>query len=189
MKSLAPLLLGALLLAGFAEPPASALREEIPFVPTPDDVIDRMLELAEVTERDVVYDLGSGDGRIVIRAAKKFGARAVGIEMDTDLVALSTRKAEEEGVSHLVEFRAQDALVADISPATVVTLYMFPWFNDMMRPALQQKLRPGARVVSHDFGINGWPPTEVVKLPNIQSTPGGYTHQHILYLWRVKEGF
>jgi SAM-dependent methyltransferase len=114
--------------------------EEIPFVPTPIEVVDRMLELAEVKAGDVVYDLGSGDGRIVIRAAKRFGAKAVGIENDAELVALSWKKASEEGVAHLVEFRHGDALQADVSPASVVTLYMFPWFNTMMRPVFQKQL-------------------------------------------------
>jgi predicted RNA methylase len=100
--------------------------EEIPYVPTPIAVIDRMLELAEVKKGDVVYDLGSGDGRIVIRAAKKYGVRAVGIEMDSLLLDKARNAAKAAGVSHLVEFRSEDALKADISPATVVTLYMLP---------------------------------------------------------------
>ncbi|MGH7775548.1 MAG: SAM-dependent methyltransferase, partial [Candidatus Binatia bacterium] len=101
--------------------------DEIPFVPTPIEVVDRMLEMAEVKKGDIVYDLGSGDGRIVIRAAKKYGARGVGIEADPELIELSRKKAREEGVSHLVEFQAEDALKVDVSPATVVTLYMLPW--------------------------------------------------------------
>ncbi|MBI3000200.1 MAG: class I SAM-dependent methyltransferase [Deltaproteobacteria bacterium] len=108
----------------------------MPFVPTPVEVADRMLGLAGVTKDDVVYDLGSGDGRIVIRAAKKFGARGVGFEIDSELVKLARKKAAEEGVSHLVEFREQDALTADVTPATVVTLYMLPWFNEKIRPIL-----------------------------------------------------
>jgi precorrin-6B methylase 2 len=122
--------------------------DEIPFVTTPMEVVDRMLELAEVKKGDVVYDLGSGDGRIVIRAAKKYGARGVGIEMDYGLIELSRKKAEEEGVSHLVEFRADDALETDVSPETVVTLYVLPWFNAKLRPTLQQQLKPGARIVA-----------------------------------------
>lgn len=167
--------------------PAAQPVDEIPFVPTPMVVVDRMLELAEVKSGDVVYDLGSGDGRIVIRAAKKYGARGVGVEMDSELIKLSREKAQEEGVSHLVEFRAEDALKVDVSPATVVTLYMLPWFNAKLRPLLQQELKPGARVVAHDFDIEGWPPTRVEKLPEIQVTEGGYKHQHTLYLWRIPE--
>src|SRR5437867_8999457 len=96
---------------------------EVPFVPTPPEVIDQMLELAEVKKGDIVYDLGSGDGRIVIRAAKKYGARGIGIEMDRTLIDKARRSAQAEGISHLVEFRVEDALKTDISPATVVTLY------------------------------------------------------------------
>lgn len=160
--------------------------EEIPFVPTPIEVVDRMLELTEVNERDIVYDLGSGDGRIVIRAAKKYGARGVGIEMDRELVELSRAKAREEGVSHLVEFRLEDALKVDVTPATVITLYMLPWFNAKLRPILQQQLKPGARVVAHDYGIEGWTPTRVEKLSTIENKVGGARHQHVIYLWRMK---
>jgi cyclopropane fatty-acyl-phospholipid synthase-like methyltransferase len=162
--------------------------EEIPFVPTPLDVVDRMLELAEVAKTDVVYDLGSGDGRIVIRAAKKFGARGVGIEMDQLLIAKAKKAAQEEGVGALVEFRSEDALKADMSPATVVTLYMLPWFNEAMKANFQAMLRPGARIVAHDFGIEGWPPDRTEKLPQIEHGPGEYKHQHILFMWKIKVG-
>jgi cyclopropane fatty-acyl-phospholipid synthase-like methyltransferase len=159
--------------------------EEIPFVPTPIAVIDRMLELADVKQGDVVYDLGSGDGRIVIRAAKKYGVRAVGIEMDQLLLDKARKAAQAEGVSHLVEFRSEDALKTDISPATVVTLYMLPWFNEAMKPTLKKYLKPGARIVAHDFGIEGWEPNKTVKLPKIEIMPGGRRHQHTIYLWRI----
>jgi cyclopropane fatty-acyl-phospholipid synthase-like methyltransferase len=160
--------------------------EEIPFVPTPIEVVDRMLELAEVTDKDVVYDLGSGDGRIVIHAAKRFGARGVGIEMDSELIAGSRKKAQEEGVAHLVEFRRADALQTDVSRATVVTLYMLPWFNDKMAPALRKQLRPGARIVAHDFAIEGWQPMKVETLDKPERTFGGTRRPHKIYLWRVE---
>jgi cyclopropane fatty-acyl-phospholipid synthase-like methyltransferase len=160
--------------------------EEIPFVPTPIEVVDRMLELAAVKKGDVVYDLGSGDGRIVIRAAKKYGVRAVGIEMDRLLLEQARKATKEEGVSHLVEFRAEDALKADLSPATVVTLYMLPWFNQAMKPNFQAMLKPGARIVAHDFGIEGWTPDKTEKLAEIEHKPGGYKHQHVIYLWITK---
>lgn len=159
-------------------------QDEIPFVPTPIEVVDRMLELAEVEKDDVVYDPGSGDGRIIIRAAKKYGARGVGIEMDSELVELSRKKAEEEGVAHLVEFRIEDALKTDVSPATVVTLYMLPWFNAEIRPKLQ-RLKPGSRIVAHDYDIPGWPPTKVQKLKEVEIKEGGHVHQHTLYLWKI----
>ena len=159
--------------------------EEIPFVPTPIEVVDRMLELADVKKGDVVYDLGSGDGRIIIRAAKKYGARGVGIEMDRTLIDKARKNAQAEGVSHLVEFRVEDALKTDISPATVVTLYMLPWFNEVMRPNFQKYLKPGSRIVAHDFGIEGWAPARTEKLAEIEYKSGGYKHQHVLYLWKI----
>jgi cyclopropane fatty-acyl-phospholipid synthase-like methyltransferase len=161
-------------------------REEIPFVPTPIEVVDRMLELAEVKKADTIYDLGSGDGRIIIRAAKKYGARGVGIEMDQTLVDRARRSAQAEGVSHLVEFRVEDALAADISPASVVTLYMLPWFNAAMKPNFEKYLKPGTRIVAHDFGIEGWSPIKTEKLPDLEYRGGGYKHEHILYLWKIE---
>jgi cyclopropane fatty-acyl-phospholipid synthase-like methyltransferase len=162
-------------------------REEIPFVPTPIEVVDKMLELAEVKKGDVVYDLGSGDGRIVIRAAKKYGIKAVGIEMDSWLLDKARKDAKAAGVSHLVEFRSEDALKTDISRATVVTLYMLPWFNEAMKPSFKKYLKPGTRIVAHDFGIEGWKPDETVKLQEFELKPGGYKHQHTLYLWRITD--
>ena len=147
-----------------------------------------MLELAEVKKGDVIYDLGSGDGRIVIRAAKKYGARAVGIEMDSMLLEKARNDAKAAGVSHLVKFRSEDALNANISQATVVTLYMLPWFNEAMKPSFKKYLKPGARIVAHDFGIDGWKPDETVKLPEFELKPGGYKHQHTLYLWKIENG-
>lgn len=160
--------------------------EEIPFLPTPLEVVDEMLALADVQQGDVLYDLGSGDGRIVIRAAKKYGIRAVGIEMDRSLLDKARRAAQFAGVSELVEFRDEDALKADISAATVVTLYMLPWFNEKMKSSFQKMLKPAARIVAHDFGIEGWQPDKTLKLPGYEFRPGGYKHQHTLYLWRIK---
>ncbi len=172
------ILTSALLLAGCT---ATWTAGEVPFIPTPIEVVDYMLELAEVKKGDVVYDLGSGDGRIVIRAAKKYGTRGVGIEIDPDLVQQSRAKARDEGVAHLVEFREDDALTVDVSPATVVTLYMLPEFNEKLRPILWQKLKPGSRVVSHDFPIEGWAPIKVERMR------GGLVHDHTIYLWRIEE--
>ncbi len=177
----------AVTITGAVQAQLLGLNEEIPFVPTPIEVIDRMLELAEVKKGDVVYDLGSGDGRIVIRAAKKYGARAVGIEMDSWLLDKARKAAKAEGVSHLVEFRNEDALKADISRATVVTLYMLPWFNEAMRPNFKKMLKPGTRIVAHDFGIEGWPPDKTEKLPGFEVKPGGLKHQHTIYLWQIRE--
>ncbi|MCE3239734.1 MAG: hypothetical protein K0Q83_241 [Deltaproteobacteria bacterium] len=161
--------------------------EEIPFVPTPIEVIDKMLEMAQIQKNDVVYDLGSGDGRVVIRAAKKYGARGVGIEMDQTLLDKARKSAEVEGVSHLVEFRAEDALKTDLSPATVVTLYMLPWFNEAMKPNFRNYLKPGSRIVAHDFGIEGWTPDKTEKLAEPEKKAGGYVHYHTIFLWNVRE--
>jgi SAM-dependent methyltransferase len=139
----------------------------------------RMLELARIKPGDVVYDIGSGDGAIVIAAAKKYGVRGVGIEIDQDLVLKARDNAYREKVEHLVEFRAQDAFTVDMSPATVVTLYMLPEFNAKLRPILQRQLKPGTRVVSHDYPIEGWVPerTEVVK--------GTFVHDHTVMLFEI----
>jgi len=160
-------------------------REEIPFVPTPLEVIDHMLDLAAVKKGDVVYDLGSGDGRVVIRAAQKYHARAVGIEMDSALIDKARQDARAAGVSHLVRFRREDAMKVDLSRATVVTLYMLPWFNEAMKPRFKKYLKPGARIVAHDFGIEGWPPDVTLKLAEPEKKTGGYLHYHTLYLWRI----
>ena len=153
---------------------------EVPYVPTPMDVVDRMLVLAEIKPGDVVYDLGSGDGRIIIEAAKRYGIRGVGIEIDPDLVAKARNNAFREQVEHLVEFRAQDALTVNVSEATVVTLYMLPEFNAKLRPTFDRQLRSGARVVSHDFEIAGWTPvrTEYMK--------GDLLHNHTIYLFQIR---
>jgi cyclopropane fatty-acyl-phospholipid synthase-like methyltransferase len=187
MRNLIALLAVAGTLVINSKAASAEYREEIPFVPTPIEVVDGMLELAEVKKGDVVYDLGSGDGRIVIRAAKKFGVKAVGIEMDNWLLDKARKDARAAGVSHLVAFRAEDALKADISRATVVTLYMLPWFNEAMKPSLKKFLKPGARIVAHDFAIEGWEPDVSVKLPEFELKPGGYKHQHTLYLWRIAD--
>jgi cyclopropane fatty-acyl-phospholipid synthase-like methyltransferase len=147
-----------------------------------------MLEFAEVKKGDVIYDLGSGDGRVVIQAAKKYGARGVGIELDSRLVELARTQARREGVDHLVEFRLEDALKADVSAASVVTLYMLPSFNEKLRPILERQLKPGARVVTHDYGIQGWNPTKWEEMPLRDTRPEVTPHNHILYLyiWKAK---
>lgn len=173
-----------LALAWFLNPLHAWCEDPIPFVPSPQYVVDRMLELAEFTKGDVLYDMGSGDGRIVITAAKKYGVRGVGIDLNPELVAKARENAEREGVSHLVEFRAQDGLTVDISEANVVTLYMFKWFNNAMRPKLQ-KLKPGARVIAHDFDIDDWKPTRIEYLSPPKDDPSEYSESRTLYIWKV----
>ncbi len=153
---------------------------QVPFATTPMKVVDLMLEMGEVKKGDVVYDLGSGDGRIVIRAAKKYGARGVGIEIDPELVKRSRLNAKNEGVDHLVEFREQDALTVDVSPATVVTLYLLLEFNRILRPTLWKELKPGSRVVSHNFDMDDWKPIRV------ETVDGGLLPDHKIFLWKIK---
>jgi len=127
-----------------------------PFVPTPMVVVEKMLEMAHVTSRDTVYDLGCGDGRIVIMAARKYGARGIGIDLDENLLREARFNASAGGVSAFVEFVNQDVTKADVSAATVVTLYLLPESNLLLRPMLTQQLRRGARVVCHNYRIDGW---------------------------------
>jgi len=139
------------------------LESDVPFVESPQPVVDRMLEVANVTEDDVVYDLGSGDGRIPISAARDYGARGVGIEIKPDLVKRARENAQEAGVGNRVEFRQGDLFKADISDATVVTLYLLPSVNLELRPKLFRQLEPGTRIVSHDFDMDEWEPDTTVE--------------------------
>ncbi len=132
-----------------------------PYVSTPMIVVEKMLEMAEITANDIVYDLGCGDGRIVITAAKKYGARGVGIDIDPQRIKESEAYARIAGVEKLVEFHVQDAMKADISMATVVTLYLLPESNALLRPLLEEQLKPGARVVSHNYHMPGWELKEI----------------------------
>jgi SAM-dependent methyltransferase len=159
-----------------AQSPAPSLA---PYVPTPQDVVERMLELAKVGSDDVVYDLGCGDGRLVITAAKKYGARGVGIDIDPERIAESRANARKAGVESLVEFRQQDALQADVTPATVVTLYLLSQSNLKLRPILTAQLRPGSRIVSHQFGMGDWRPDKVETFADSLGAT------RTLYLWRL----
>ena len=141
-----------------------AQKSDVPYVPTPKPVVNRMLVLAEVDSNDVVYDLGSGDGRIVIQAAAKYGARGVGIEIDSDLVRKARQNAREAGVSDRVEFRQGDLFEADLSEATAVTLYLLPSVNEKLRPKLFEELAPGTPVVSHDFDMGDWEAEQTVEM-------------------------
>lgn len=170
------------LAAALAAPPAGRAAQDsrslAPFVPTPNDVVERMLTLAGVTADDVVYDLGCGDGRIVIAAARDFGARGVGVDIDPQRIAEANANAEQAGVQHLVRFIEQDALEVDVSDATVVTLYLLSSSNARLRPILTRQLRPGARIVSHAFGMGGWDPDVVERFEDARGST------RTLYLWR-----
>lgn len=151
-----------------------------PYRTTPVDIVEKMLAFAKVEKGDIVYDLGSGDGRIVITAAQKYGARAVGLEFDPELVRKSRGNAAAAGVGHLVKFHVQDIFTADLSRASVVTMYLLPEANLLLRPKLEQ-LRPGARIVSHDFGIGDWEPDDVREISDAE---GNF---YTLYLWRIPD--
>jgi tRNA A58 N-methylase Trm61 len=140
-----------------------------------------MLALAGVKQGDVVYDLGSGDGRVVIAAAKQYGVKAVGFEIDSGLVKLARENVRKEGVESLVEIREQDFTTADLSSATVVTLYLSQDGNLSVRPALMNQLQPGARVVSYTFDMGDWQP----KIMETYRDAAGDTH--LLYLWQIGE--
>ena len=150
-----------MLIAVAAHAPAAAqFAYDVPYVPTPPVVVEEMLRLAAVGPGDFVMDLGSGDGRILIAAAKKFGARGVGVDLDPERIEESVYGAQLAGVSDRVTFQQQDLFKFDISPATVVTMYLLPSVNLKLRPRLLKELRPGTRIVSHDFDMEDWRPDQ-----------------------------
>ena len=176
--ALAVLVLGGTMAMKSIGHAAQGSRSLAPFVPTPNDVVTQMLTLAGVGEDDVVYDLGCGDGRIVIAAARDFGARGVGIDIDPQRIAEANANARQAGVQHLVDFIEQDAMDVDVSDATVVTLYLLSSTNARLRPILTRQLRPGARIVSHAFTMANWQPDLVDRFEDAGGT------MRTLYLWR-----
>ena len=151
--------------SALAQQSAPARRQpDVIFVPTPTEVVQAMLKLARVTPSDVVYDLGSGDGRIPIAAAKTYGAHGVGIDIDPERVREATQNAKAAGVADKVTFKEGDVLTADLSGATVVTLYLSPAFNHRLAPKLMMELKPGTRIVSHAFDLGDWKPQQTVMI-------------------------
>ncbi|HET9917319.1 MAG TPA: methyltransferase domain-containing protein [Candidatus Binatia bacterium] len=157
----------------FAQDSIFENKKIVPFVPTPQEVVDKMVELAGVKNGDIVYDLGSGDGRIVITAAKK-GAQAVGFEIDGDLVKQSRDNIRKAGVQAQAEIRQQDILTVDLSAASVVTMYLLPDVNLQLKPKIQSQLKPGSRVVSHAFDMGDWKPDRIERVEG-----------RTLYLWTI----
>lgn len=158
-------------------PQTKEIKRDVPYVPTPQNVVDEMLKLANVTKNDVVYDLGCGDGRLVITAVQKFGAkRGFGVDIDPERIAESNANAKTAGVTDRVTFAVQDLFQTDFKEATVVTLYLLPEVNLRLRPKLWSDLRPGTRVVSHSFNMGDWEPQKTVTVE-----PGGQR----LYLWTI----
>jgi ribosomal protein L11 methylase PrmA len=159
-----------------AQPRKPAQQPDVIFVPTPHEVVDDMLRLANVRKGDILYDLGSGDGRIAIAAAKKFGVRAVGIEIDPERVREANENARRAGVTNLVEFRQEDLFKADFREATVVTLYLLPDLNVKLRPRLWEELKPGTRIVSHQFDMGTWKPEKRLE-----------SNGRVVYFWTVPQ--
>jgi Methyltransferase domain len=155
-----------------------------PYVPTPQSTVDRMLELAKVGPNDFVIDLGSGDGRIPITAAKRFGARAVGIEIEADLIEKSRFDAKWAGVADRVSFRAEDLFTTDLRPATVLTLYLFRELNIKLRPRILEQMRPGTRVVTHDWDMGEWEP-DVAEVKPAPDKPVGIDRNSKIFLWYI----
>jgi len=184
MRKFVALAVFAATLAGAAAPRPAAADDakkpeiEVPFVPTNEKVVEAMLKMASVKKGDVVYDLGCGDGRIVIAAAKEFGARGVGVDLDPQRIREAQANAVRAGVADRVTFRVQDIFDTDIQPATVVTLFLSPDLNARLRPKLTSQLKPGSRIVSHRYGIGDWVPERTETL----AVRG--TRNHI-FLWRV----
>jgi precorrin-6B methylase 2 len=150
-----------------------------PYVPTPQEVVDRMLKLADVKKTDVVYDLGCGDGRIPITAAKVYGARGVGVDIDPQRIAESNANAKAAGVTHLVTFKLQNALTTDVSEASVIMLYLLSSSNLKLRPILTKQLKPGSRIVAHNFGMGDWEPDQTDSFSDSAGS------RRTLYLWKV----
>lgn len=171
------------LIAGAGASPALGQpRFDVPFVPTPTAVVDQMLGLANVRPEDFVMDLGSGDGRVAITAAKKFGARSLGVELDEYLLMQSEESARQAGVEDRVKFVEQNIFEADLSRATVITMYLFPEVNIKLRPRLLA-LKPGTRVVSHDFDMAQWQPDAELVIPVPDKSYGA--PQSRVYLWII----
>jgi SAM-dependent methyltransferase len=167
--------LGAMFTPAIAQRPGVP----VPYVPTPPEVVAAMLDVARVDSTDVVYDLGSGDGRIVIAAARDHGARGLGVDINPDLVDAAQRNARRDGVQERAEFRQQDLFELDLEPATVVTLYLLSSVNLRLRPRLLEQLRPGTRVVSHAFHMGEWRPDSTLVVPH----NGGGSAQ--VYFWTI----
>ena len=147
---------------------------DVPYVPTPQAVVEAMLKLAEVKSGDVLYDLGSGDGRTVITAAKLYGIRATGIDIDPKRIEEANANAKQAGVTNMVQFKNQDLFEADFRDASVVTLYLLPGINLKLRPKLWSELKPGTRIVSHSFDMGDWEPEKRVTVDG-----------RVLYYWTI----
>lgn len=153
-------------------------KPDIGFIPTPEQAIDALLNLAQVTPTDVIYDLGSGDGRILIRAAQVYGASGVGIDIDPVRIAEARSRAKIAGVSHQVSFRPGDLFESDFRDATIVILYLLPHLNLKLRPILFNQLQPGTQILSLDFDMGDWQPQQVIRLDHLEE-------ECTIYYWKI----
>ena len=158
---------------------------KLPYVPTPQIVVDEMLKMANVTTKDFVVDLGSGDGRMILTAAKTFKASGLGVDIDSKLVGLSNQAAKSQGLDERAKFIEQDMFKADISKASVITLYVLPDFMEKLRPKLLKELKPGTRIVAHDYYMSGWFPDRQAVLTVPEKVDANGTDKAYLYLWIV----
>lgn len=184
-RLLAALPLAALPAASFMPTVAQAQRIAAPYVPTPWPIVDAMLELAGVRADDLLIDLGCGDGRLAITAARRFGARGYGVDINPELVALANRNAAQAGVADRVHFEQRDLFKTDLSEATVLTLYLLPQIVVELVPRILAQMPAGARVVSHDYGLSPWPPERHVVLDVPEKKPITGTTYTVLYLYVV----
>jgi len=166
-----------------AQDPQPRRQPDVPYVPTTPEAVEAMLKLAGVTKSDVVYDLGCGDGRIVIAAAKNYGARGVGIDINPVRIREAKENAKKAGVEHLVRFEENDLFQADFHEATVVTLFLLPEVNLKLRPRLLAQLKPGSRIVSNTFDMGDWKPDKEATVGNADDEDSYLSHR--LYLWIV----
>ena len=164
----------ALLMTFFFLPLTAAVAGDVPYVPTPENVVEEMLRMANVGRDDLLYDLGCGDGRIVVTAAKRMGARGVGVDIDPERIRESRENARRAGVTQQVQFMEMDLFQVDFSQATVVTLYLLPDVNLRLRPKLLRELKPGTRLVSHDFDMRDWEADETTEV-----------NSHTIYFWTI----
>ncbi|MCX6911253.1 MAG: methyltransferase domain-containing protein, partial [Verrucomicrobia bacterium] len=172
--------------AGAADAPAKATpkRPDVVYVPTPQAVVDKMLQMAAIKPGDVVYDLGCGDGRVVVTAAKRYGVKAAGFDIDPARIKESLANVRTNKVEHLVSIQQKDIFTLDLSKATVVFLYLLPSLNTRLMPQLE-KLKPGSRIVSHDFDMGDAKPLQVVVLTTNGDEGDFESNEHILYKWVV----
>jgi hypothetical protein len=174
----------ALFIGASDQVPAQEL-SKLPYVPTPQIVVDEMLKMADVTAKDFVMDLGSGDGRMILTAAKTFKASGLGVDIDPKLVEQSNKAAQSQGLSDRAKFIEQDMFKADLSKATVVTLYVLPDFMEKLRPKLFAELKPGTRIVAHDYYMSEWYPDRQATLTVPEKVKANGTDKAYLYLWTV----